>query len=63
MSRLPSLAGNRFATVFEHGSLSVEIYAPRPKDPPQPQTRDQVHVWYKEAVSLLTVKAEALTLS
>jgi mannose-6-phosphate isomerase-like protein (cupin superfamily) len=34
----------RFATVFEHGSLVVEIYAPRGKDPQQPHTRDEVYV-------------------
>lgn len=44
MSRLPSPEGKRFATVFAHGSLSVEIYAPRQNDPQQPHTRDEVYV-------------------
>lgn len=34
----------RFARVFAHGSLEVEIYAPRGHDPQQPHTRDEVYV-------------------
>ena len=34
----------RFSEVFAHGSLSVEIYAPRGHDPQQPHTRDEVYV-------------------
>ena len=34
----------RFATAFAHGSLDVEIYAPRGVDPQQPHTRDEVYV-------------------
>lgn len=34
----------RFAHVFAHGSLEVEIYAPRGHDPQQPHTRDEVYV-------------------
>jgi len=34
----------RFAEVFAHGSLSVEIYAPRGHDPQTPHTRDEVYV-------------------
>jgi len=41
--RLPTPDGKRFATVFEHGSLSVEIYAPRGSDPQQPHTRDELY--------------------
>jgi mannose-6-phosphate isomerase-like protein (cupin superfamily) len=40
---LPGPAGERFATIFQHGSLSVEIYAPRGNDPQQPHTRDEVY--------------------
>ena len=36
--------GNRFAKVFEHGSLLVEIYAPRGRDPQQRHTRDEIYV-------------------
>src|SRR6267142_6867055 len=41
--RLPTPDGKQFATVFEHGSLSVEIYAPRGSDPQQPHTRDELY--------------------
>ena len=36
--------GARFAEVLEHGSLVVEIYAPRGTDPQTPHTRDEVYV-------------------
>jgi mannose-6-phosphate isomerase-like protein (cupin superfamily) len=35
--------GRRFATIFKHGSLLVEIYAPRGADPQKPHTRDEVY--------------------
>jgi len=41
---LPGPNGERFATVFQHGSLSVEVYAPRETDPQKPHTRDEVYV-------------------
>jgi mannose-6-phosphate isomerase-like protein (cupin superfamily) len=44
MARLPGPNGERFATVLEHGSLLVEIYAPRGHDPQTPHTRDEVYV-------------------
>lgn len=34
----------RFAKVFEHGSLQVELYAPRGTDPQSPHTRDEVYL-------------------
>lgn len=43
MSRIPSADGQRFATIFEHGSLAVEIYAPRGVDPQLPHTRDEIY--------------------
>src|ERR1043165_6833338 len=43
LERLPGPEGQRFATVFEHGSLLVEIYAPRGVDPQQPHTRDEIY--------------------
>ncbi|TXI51191.1 MAG: cupin domain-containing protein [Lysobacter sp.] len=36
-------ASRRFAEVFAHGSLSVELYAPRGHDPQTPHTRDEVY--------------------
>ena len=41
--RLPGPEGRRFATVFQHGSLLVEIYAPRDVDPQKPHTRDEIY--------------------
>lgn len=43
LTKLPKAGGKRFATIFEHGSLAVEIYAPRGVDPQQPHTRDEVY--------------------
>ena len=40
---LPGPNDERFATVFEHGSLLVEIYAPRGTDPQNPHTRDELY--------------------
>jgi mannose-6-phosphate isomerase-like protein (cupin superfamily) len=40
----PGAGGPRFAKVLEHGSLVVEIYAPRGSDPQQPHTRDEAYV-------------------
>ena len=44
LQRLPGPGGQRFATVFQHGSLLVEIYAPRGIDPQLPHTRDEIYV-------------------
>jgi mannose-6-phosphate isomerase-like protein (cupin superfamily) len=44
LSRLPTPEGRRFVTLFEHGTLSVEVYAPRGHDPQQPHDRDEVYV-------------------
>lgn len=44
MERLPGSQGERFVTLFEHGSLVVEFYAPRGFDPQQPHIRDEVYV-------------------
>ena len=44
LTRLPGPRGERFATVLEHGTLDIEIYAPRGTDPQKPHTRDEVYV-------------------
>jgi mannose-6-phosphate isomerase-like protein (cupin superfamily) len=44
LTRLPGAKGERFATVLEHGTLEIEIYAPRGEDPQKPHTRDEVYV-------------------
>ncbi|MEO9894599.1 cupin domain-containing protein [Aurantibacter sp.] len=35
---------SKFLTVFEHGSLAVEVYKPEQIDYQQPHTRDEVYV-------------------
>lgn len=47
LAGLPGPDGARFRTLFEHGSLQVEIYAPRGTDPQTPHTRDEVYVVVK----------------
>jgi mannose-6-phosphate isomerase-like protein (cupin superfamily) len=44
MARLPGPKGERFVELFGHGTLSVELYAPRGSDPQHPHTRDEVYV-------------------
>ena len=44
LKRLPGPAGQPFAEVFKHGTLVVEIDAPRGHDPQTPHTRDEVYV-------------------
>jgi len=44
LAKLPGPKGERWAVVFEHGTLDVEIYAPRGSDPQGPHTRDEVYV-------------------
>jgi mannose-6-phosphate isomerase-like protein (cupin superfamily) len=44
MERLPGPDGERFAEVLGHGSMEVEIYAPRGTDLQAPHTRDELYV-------------------
>ena len=44
LARLPTPEGKRFVAMFEHGTLLVELYAPRGADPQKPHTRDEVYV-------------------
>ncbi len=44
LARLPGPQGERFVALLNHGSLVVEIYAPRGVDPQTPHTRDEVYV-------------------
>jgi mannose-6-phosphate isomerase-like protein (cupin superfamily) len=44
LNRLPGPAGERYVELFQHGTLSVELYAPRGHDPQEPHTRDEVYV-------------------
>ncbi|MBC7930226.1 MAG: cupin domain-containing protein [Rubrivivax sp.] len=44
LARVPGARGERFAEVLKHGSLAVEIYAPRGTDPQGPHARDELYV-------------------
>jgi mannose-6-phosphate isomerase-like protein (cupin superfamily) len=44
LTQLPGPAGERYVELFKHGTLSVELYAPRGHDPQHPHTRDEVYV-------------------
>ena len=43
LARLPGPQGERFVELFRHGTLSVELYAPRGRDPQSPHTRDEAY--------------------
>ena len=40
----PDDSGKRFVTLFTHGSLQVEVYAPRGFDPQKPHAQDEVYI-------------------
>ena len=44
LARLPGPKGERFVSGFRHGTLEVELYAPRGHDPQSPHRRDEVYV-------------------
>jgi len=44
LAKLPGLHGERFASVLTHGSLLVEIYAPRGRDIQTPHMRDELYL-------------------
>lgn len=43
LAKLPTSDGKWFKSVFEHGSMSLEVYAPRGIDPQTPHTRDELY--------------------
>jgi mannose-6-phosphate isomerase-like protein (cupin superfamily) len=43
-SAVPSKDGKLYAELFRHGTLAIEIYAPRGTDLQQPHTRDELYV-------------------
>ena len=43
LAKLPGPGGERFVKVFAHGTLEIEIYAPRGHDPQQPHDRDELY--------------------
>ena len=44
MGLLPGRDGERFARVLGHGSMELEVYAPRGTDPQTAHTRDELYV-------------------
>lgn len=42
--RLPGPGGARFTEAFRHGTMSLELYAPRGTDPQQPHRQDELYV-------------------
>ncbi|MGD2130734.1 MAG: cupin domain-containing protein [Lysobacterales bacterium] len=44
LSRLPGPGGAAWNTLFQHGTLEIEIYAPRGHDPQTPHSQDEVYV-------------------
>jgi mannose-6-phosphate isomerase-like protein (cupin superfamily) len=44
LSRLPTREGHRWIAAFDHGSLEVELYAPRGEDPQTPHSRDELYL-------------------
>ena len=44
LSQLPGAGGEPFELLFEHGTLEIEVYAPRGVDEQTPHTRDEVYV-------------------
>jgi mannose-6-phosphate isomerase-like protein (cupin superfamily) len=42
MKQIPD-GDSRFAEIFRHGSLRLEIYAPRSRDPQQPHKQDEIY--------------------
>jgi mannose-6-phosphate isomerase-like protein (cupin superfamily) len=44
LGKLPTPEGKPFVVVYEHGSLSVELFAPRGVDVQTPHRRDEVYV-------------------
>jgi len=44
MELLPGPGGERFARVLGHGSMEVEVYAPRGADPQTSHSRDELYV-------------------
>jgi mannose-6-phosphate isomerase-like protein (cupin superfamily) len=43
-SAIPTRDGKLYAELFTHGTLAIEIYAPKGKDMQQPHTRDELYI-------------------
>ncbi len=43
LQQIPGPAGERFAVLMQHGSMKVEVYAPRGSDLQQPHRQDELY--------------------
>jgi mannose-6-phosphate isomerase-like protein (cupin superfamily) len=43
LSKLPTAQGEAFVQAMAHGTMSVELYAPRGTDPQQPHAQDELY--------------------
>ena len=50
--------GERFASGFKHGSMSVELYAPQGQDPQKPHEQDELYFIIKGFSRLLIGEKE-----
>jgi mannose-6-phosphate isomerase-like protein (cupin superfamily) len=44
LEKLPESARERSIALFEHGTLTAKLYAPRGSDPQTPHARDEIYV-------------------
>jgi mannose-6-phosphate isomerase-like protein (cupin superfamily) len=44
MKKLPTPEGKAFTEFFRHGSLTMELFAPRGRDVQQPHSRDEAYI-------------------
>lgn len=44
LQQLSGVRGQAFTKLFNHGTLEIEIYAPKGHDPQQPHDKDEVYV-------------------
>ena len=44
LATLPGPGGARFSAVMRHGTMELEIYAPKARDPQKPHSRDEVYI-------------------
>ena len=56
----PAPTVKRFNTIFEHGSLLLEIYASASHDPQSPHTRDEIYVVMQAAANSSTATPSQL---
>ena len=54
--------GARYAMAFEHGTMSLEFYAPVGSDPQQPHTRDEIYI-VQSGSSRFVLEGETMSLA